>query len=121
MSKSEIQEKLKKIRDSRREFEVLRERHETYSKLYGDNGKEARELKKELSDKRRALINQIHDAQDMIDKLQDISERSTLSLYYIDCLPMAVVAERLFYTERSVWGKHRTALMNLARISKENS
>lgn len=116
MTKSEIQEKFKRVRDSRRELEAIKERYNTYSHIYGAGDSKLKVVNKSLKDKQNGLMSEIEEVQNMIDKLSNISERCTLSLYYIDCLPMSEVAERLFYTERAVWGKHKSALTKLSKL-----
>lgn len=115
MKKSEIQENLKRIRDSRRELEVIKARFDTYQQMYGDSNL-TKSLNKELKEKKCKIQAEIAEAEGIINRLPNVSERCTLSLYYIDCLSMAEVADKLFYSERSVWGKHKSALTNLSKF-----
>lgn len=112
----EIQLYLKNIKPARREIELYKERCKTYSLIYDSNGAEFKKLEKDIKQKQKELITYIGKAQELIDKLPDITERSVLSLYYVDCLTMSEIADRMFYQENTMWIKHSKALQHLSDI-----
>lgn len=112
----EIQSYLKNIKTARREIELHKERCKTYSLIYDSKGSEFKQLERDIKEKQKSLILYISEAQGMIDKLPDITERSVLSLYYVDCLTMHEIADRMFYQENTMWIKHGKALQHLSDI-----
>lgn len=114
----EIQAYLKRIKPARRAIEIYKERCKTYNLIYDSKGSEYRRLEKDIKAKQKELINDIEKAQEFIDLLPDMTERSVLSLYYIDCLTMPEIAERMMYQENTMWIKHSKALQHLSDIKK---
>ena len=111
-----IQQYLRSIKSSRREMEMAKERCRTYEMIYDGQGSEYAKLKAEMKNKQDLLIDYIDDAQKLIDRLPDVAEREVLSLYYVDCLTMAQIADKMFYQENTVWIKHSKALQHLSDI-----
>lgn len=111
-----VQKYLKTIKSSRREVEMAKERCKTYESIYDGKGAEFKKLRNAMKEKQSMLIGHIADAQDLIDKLPDVAEREVLSLYYVDCLTMAQIADKMFYQENTVWIKHSKALQHLSDI-----
>ena len=114
----EIQRYLKSIKASRRDVELAKERCRTYELIYDGKGAEYKRLKAEIKDKQDDLISHIDRAQKLIDKLPDVAEREVLSLYYVDCLTMPQIADKMFYRENTLWIKHSKALQHLFEIKQ---
>lgn len=114
----EVQAYLKNIKPARREIELYKERRKTYELIYDGKGAEFKKLEKDIMQKQKDLITYIGKAQELIDKLPDTTERSILSLYYVDCLTMSEIADRMFYQENTMWRKHGKALQHLSDIIK---
>ena len=112
----EMQTYLKKIKPARREIELCKARRKTYDLIYDGVGEECERLQAELEAKQTKLVNYISTIQADINRLPDSAERSVLSLYYVDCLTMQEIADKLFYVENTVWKKHARALQHLADI-----
>lgn len=70
----------------------------------------------------RKIAGQIEREQMLIEKIsvqveavEPLQYRELLALRYINCLPWAVIAERMGYTERRIYQLHGTALAIFAR------
>lgn len=114
----EIRKYLKSIKSSRRELEMLKERYRTIDSIYDGKGAEYKRIKADVVNKQNALIGHIVDVQKMIDRLPDDAEREVLSLYYVDCLTMPQIADKMFYKENTLWIKHSKALQHLSDIKQ---
>lgn len=112
----ELQKKLKSVKGMRQDLEMLKERCKTYESICAGN--ELAKYKKELTQRRKELLNCIDTIQDEINRLDDNIERNVLSMYYIDCLQMPDIAEKMFYSEQWLWTKHRSALNHLISLYK---
>ena len=96
-----IQFRLNTLKRSRIELNALEERERTYSQL------EMKTRSEEIQRRREDVIKLITSTEAIIKAIPDEFDRTIVSMYHVDCLPMDYVAEKT-YCDRSTAWRHYT-------------